>query len=82
LFCLFVCFLVVWEPFKTWQTTDKKVDVANLVQSHHFANSTVAIMTLFANTNYHWSMCWIICLIPFVRLSFPSWIWRRVTPYS
>jgi hypothetical protein len=54
----------------------------NLVWSHHFANSMVAIMTLFAITNYHWPICWMICFILFVRLSFPYWLWRRVSPYT
>jgi hypothetical protein len=39
-------------------------------------------MTLFRITNYHWSICWMICFIQFVRLSFPYWIWRRLFPYT
>ena len=42
-----------------------------LVWNHHFANSTVVIMTLFAITNYHWPICLVICFIQFVRLSYP-----------
>jgi hypothetical protein len=56
--------------------------IMNLVWGHHFANSTVAIMTLFTITNYHWPICWMICFIPFVRLSFPYWLWRRLIPYT
>jgi hypothetical protein len=33
----------------------------NLVQSNHFANSTLALMTLFAITNYHWPICLMDC---------------------
>jgi hypothetical protein len=51
----------------------------NLVSSHHFARSTVTIMTLFAFTNYHWLICWMICFILFVRLLFPYWLWQWVT---
>jgi hypothetical protein len=47
-----------------------------------FANSSVVIMTLFAITNYHWSICWMICFIQFFRQSFPYWLWRRVIPYT
>jgi hypothetical protein len=43
-----------------------------------FRNSTVVTMTLFAITNYPWPICWMICSIQFVRLSFPYWLWRRV----
>jgi hypothetical protein len=39
-------------------------------------------MTLFAITDYHWPIYWIICIILFVRLSFPYWLWRRVFPYT
>jgi hypothetical protein len=39
-------------------------------------------MTLFAITNYHWPICWMICFIHFVRLSFPCWLWRLVIPYT
>jgi hypothetical protein len=35
--------------------------IMNLVESHHFANSTVVIMTLFAITIYHWLIFWNIC---------------------
>ena len=35
-------------------------------------------MTLFAIANYHWPICWMICFIQFVRLSYPYWSWRRV----
>jgi hypothetical protein len=38
-------------------------------------------MTFFAITNYHWSICWMICFIQLVRLSFPYWLLRRVIPY-
>jgi hypothetical protein len=41
----------------------------------------IALMTLFAITNYHWHICWIICFIPFVRLSFSYWPSRLVIPY-
>jgi hypothetical protein len=44
--------------------------------------SMVSIMTLFAITNYHWPICWIICFVPFVQLSFPYWLWRRVITYT
>jgi hypothetical protein len=43
---------------------------------------TVVIMTLFAIKNYHWPICWLICFMLFVRLSFPYWNWRRVIPYK
>jgi hypothetical protein len=56
--------------------------MTNLVWSHHFANFTVAIMTLFAITNYHWAIFWMVCFVPFVGLSFPYWLWRRVIPYT
>jgi hypothetical protein len=56
--------------------------IMNLVYSNHFANSMVAIMTLFANTNFHWPIYWVICVIQFVRLSFPYLLWRRVIPYT
>jgi hypothetical protein len=29
---------------------------------------------LFTITNYHWPICWMICFIQFVRLSFPYWL--------
>jgi hypothetical protein len=45
----------------------------NLLSSHHFA-----ILTLFAITNYHIPIYWMICFIPFVRLSFPFLLWRWV----
>jgi hypothetical protein len=54
----------------------------NLVCSHHFANSTVAIITLFVIPKYHWPICLMICFILFVRLSFSYWLWRRVIPYT
>jgi hypothetical protein len=38
-------------------------------------------MTLLANTNYHWPICWMICVILFVILSFSYRLWRRVIPY-
>jgi transposase len=47
-----------------------------------FANFTIGIMTLFAITNCHWPICWMICFIQLVRLSFPYWLWRRVIPYT
>jgi hypothetical protein len=65
-----------------WQKSWCRRVVVNLVYSHSFANSTVVIMTLFAITNYHWPICWIICFILFVRLSFPHWLWRRVIQYT
>jgi hypothetical protein len=55
--------------------------IMNLVWSHNFAYSTVAIRTLFAIIKYHWP-CWIICFFLFVRLSFLYWLWRRVIPYT
>jgi hypothetical protein len=39
-------------------------------------------MTLFAITNYHWPIYWIICFILFGRLSFSYWLWRRVIPHA
>jgi hypothetical protein len=39
-------------------------------------------MTLFGITNYHWPICWIICFILFVRLSFSYLLWIRVIPYT
>jgi hypothetical protein len=39
-------------------------------------------MALFAIINYHWPICWMICFIQFVRLSFQYWLWRRVIPYT
>jgi hypothetical protein len=56
--------------------------IMNLAWNHNFANSTVAIMTLLAITNYHWPICWMIGLIQFFILSFPFWLWRRVIPYA
>jgi hypothetical protein len=53
-----------------------------LKSSYDFANFTVVIMTLFAITNYHWPICWMICFIQLVRLSFPYWLWRWVIPYT
>jgi hypothetical protein len=53
--------------------------IMNFVSSHHFANSTVVIMTLFAIKNYHWHICWMTWFIKFVRLSFPYWFWLRGT---
>jgi hypothetical protein len=38
-------------------------------------------MTLLAIEN-HRPICWIICFITFVALSFPYWLWRRVIPYT
>jgi hypothetical protein len=38
-------------------------------------------MTLFANTYYHLPICWMICVILFVRLSFSYRLWRRAIPY-
>ena len=35
----------------------RKVDIAGLYKSNLFANSTIAIMTLFVNTNYHLPIC-------------------------
>jgi hypothetical protein len=49
----------------------------NLVWNDHFGNSTVAIMTLFVITNYHWPICWMICFPLFVRL----WLWQRIIPH-
>jgi hypothetical protein len=46
-----------------------------------FFKSTFVILTLFATSNYHWHICWMICFIQFVRLSFPYWLWQRVIPY-
>jgi hypothetical protein len=46
----------VWQLFKARPT--------------HFANSTVALMTFFAITNFHWPICWIISFIPIVGSSF------------
>ena len=60
----------------------RKVDVAGLYKSHLLANSTIAIMTLFVNPNYHLPICWMICVILFVRLSFSYRLWRRAIPYS
>jgi hypothetical protein len=59
-----------------------KHDFDALKENHHFANSTLAIMALFAITNHHWPIYWMICFIQFVRLSFPYWIWRRVILYT
>jgi hypothetical protein len=56
--------------------------IMNLIYSHHFANSTVILMTLFAITSYHWPKYWMICFIECVRLSFPYWLWRRVIQYT
>jgi hypothetical protein len=39
-----------------------------------FRNSMVAIMTLFAITNYHWPIYLLICFILFARLPFPYWL--------
>jgi hypothetical protein len=62
--------LYVWELFKARSTPDKRccMVIANLV-------SAIAIMNLFALTNYRRPIiCWIICFIPIVRLSFQYWI--------
>jgi hypothetical protein len=56
--------------------------VVGLVWGRHFANSMVAVVTLFAIASYHWPMCWMVCFVRFVRLSFPCWLWRRVIPYT
>jgi hypothetical protein len=40
----------------------------NLVYCHNFANYTVVIMISFAIIDYQWPICWMICLIQFVRL--------------
>jgi hypothetical protein len=53
-----------------------------LVWSHHLANSTAAIMTLFAISNYHWPICWMISFILIVRLLFPYWLWWQVILYT
>ena len=39
-------------------------------------------MPLFAITNYHYVICWLICFIPFVRLSFSYLVWQRVIPFT
>jgi hypothetical protein len=58
------------------------------LKSHHCVNSTVAITTLDClglQINYHWPwwpICWMICSILFVRLSFPYWLWRRLITYT
>jgi hypothetical protein len=54
-----------------WQESWYCRFITNLVWNHHFANSTVAIMTLFVITNYHLAICWMICFISFVRLLCP-----------
>jgi hypothetical protein len=56
--------------------------ILHLFQSRHFANFSVAIMTLFEITNYHWPIYWMIRLMLFVRLSSPYSFWRRVIPYT
>jgi hypothetical protein len=62
-----------WQLFKAMKTTDKNWCcwvMMNLVWSHHFANSTLVMMTI---TNHRWPICWIF--IPFLRLSFPYYHW-------
>jgi hypothetical protein len=54
----------------------------NLVESHYLANSTIVMITLFAFTNYHWSIWGMVCFILFLWLSFPYWLWRRVIPFT
>jgi hypothetical protein len=49
---------------------------------HVYWDVTIVIMTLFAITNYHWSVCWMICFTPFVRLLFSYWLWGRIIPYT
>jgi hypothetical protein len=39
-------------------------------------------MTLIAITNYHRSICWMICFITFARLSYPYWLWRQVITFT
>jgi hypothetical protein len=56
--------------------------IMNFVKKYCFTNSTVAIITLFAITIYHWLICWMICFILFVTLLFPYWLWQRVIPYT
>jgi hypothetical protein len=51
-------------------------------QNYDFANSKVVIMTFFTIMNYHWPICWMICFIQSVRLSYPYWLWWRVIPYT
>jgi hypothetical protein len=44
--------------------------------------SMVVVLTLLAITKYNWSESWMICFIPFVRLSFSCWLWRWIIPYA
>jgi hypothetical protein len=56
--------------------------IINLVWIFNFVHSTVAIMTLFETTSYHWVVLWMICFIPFLKSRFPYWIWQQVSPYT
>jgi hypothetical protein len=63
---------VLWIKFSTCRS----------VADSCLKSSFRKIMTLFANTIYHWPVCWTICFIPFLRMSFPYWLWWRVIPYT
>jgi hypothetical protein len=49
---------------------------------HNFAKTRVAIIALFAITNHHWPIYWMICFILSVRLPISYWLWQRVIPYT
>jgi hypothetical protein len=66
--------------FNYWILLEKFSFTANLVWDHHFANVVVAMVTLFAISNYHWAVSWMICFILFVRLSIPYWLCRQLVP--
>jgi hypothetical protein len=72
----------LWGLFKTRHTTVKKVDVARLSWISFTVIISQILITLFAITNYHIPLWWMICFIQFLRLSFPYWLWQWVILYS
>jgi hypothetical protein len=85
----FIRYARAWFTYENFSKWDKLLTNKFVLQGYNdsrlksiFANSTVAIMTLFAITNHHWSIFWMICFIQYVWLWFSYWRWRRVIPYT
>jgi hypothetical protein len=57
--------------------------VVEKIQPFFFRISTFCILISFSLLyRVDSNLCWMICFILFVRLSFPKWIWLRVIQYT